>query len=194
MENEENLAHLLKCRQVGQSTIKQLLILDCLSTGVSKLELKSSEKLLENKSGKRMLQKELLLEFKKDSERVLLAVAQKPNSKKNWIVSDQNSAMTSIKPQQITFIVLGVENFDHTEISDFVQRAQSNLDPTLLEFAWIELLEKNKSIRMEELAEVDELLRKKHAKDAAEKELKEFVKLLKSAREMPSHSKPAKFS
>ncbi|KAL2516213.1 putative exoribonuclease II [Forsythia ovata] len=101
--------------------------------------------------------------------------------------------MTSIKPQQITFIVPGVENFDHTEILDFVQRAQSNLD-LLLEFAWIELLEKNKSVRVEELAEVDELLRMKHAKEAAEKELKEFVKLLKPAREMPSHSKPTKSS
>ncbi|KAL2556694.1 Ribonuclease II [Forsythia ovata] len=100
--------------------------------------------------------------------------------------------MTSIKPQQITFIVLGVENFDHTEILDFVQRAQSNLDLTLLEFVWIELLEKNKSVRVEELAKVDELLRRKHAKEAVENKLKEFVKLLKSARKMPSHSKPAK--
>ncbi|KAL2530985.1 Ribonuclease II [Forsythia ovata] len=90
--------------------------------------------------------KGLLLEFKKDPERVLLAVAQK----------------------------LG--------------------DPTLLEFAWIELLEKNKSVRVEELVEVDELLRRKHAKEAAEKELKEFVKLLKPAREMPSHSKLTKSS
>ncbi|KAL2529686.1 Ribonuclease II [Forsythia ovata] len=102
--------------------------------------------------------------------------------------------MTSIKPQKINFIVPSVENFDHTEILDFVQRAQSNLDLTLLEFAWIELLEKNKSVRVEKLAEVDELLRRKHAKEAAEKELKEFVKLLKSARKMSSHSKPAKFS
>ncbi|KAL2550957.1 Ribonuclease II [Forsythia ovata] len=146
--------------------------------------------------------------------------------------------MTSIKPQQITFIIPGVENFDHTEILDFVQRAQSNLDLTLLEFAWIELLEKNKLVRVEELAEmifgsaeplerycvhlllsndgiyftvleskssfsvyryrpavqVNELLQMKHAKEAAKKELKEFVKLLKSAREMPSHSKPTKSS
>ncbi|KAL2533764.1 Ribonuclease II [Abeliophyllum distichum] len=210
----------------------------CRVRASNKLELKNSEELLENKSGKRMLQKGLLLEFKKDPERVLLAVAQKPDGKKNWMVSDQNGAMTSIKPQQITFIVPGVENFDHTEISDFFQRAQSNLDPTLLEFAWIELLEKNKSVRVEELAEmifgsaeplesycahlllskddiyftvleskgsfsvygprtavqVEELLRRKHAKEAAEKEFKEFVKLLKSAREMPSHSKPAKSS
>ncbi|KAL2556693.1 Exoribonuclease II [Forsythia ovata] len=47
------------------------------------LELKSSEELLENKSGKRMLQKGLLLEFKKYSKKVLLAVAQKPGGKKN---------------------------------------------------------------------------------------------------------------
>ncbi|KAL2516192.1 Ribonuclease II [Forsythia ovata] len=44
------------------------------------------------------------------------------------------------------------------------------------------------------MAEVDELLRMKHAKEAAEKELKEFVKLLKPAREMPSYSKLAKSS
>ncbi|KAL2483293.1 Ribonuclease II [Forsythia ovata] len=100
-----------------------------------------------------MLQKGLMLEFKKDPKRVLLAVAQKRDGKKNWMVSDQNGAMTSIKPQQITFIVPGVENFDHTEISDFVQRAQSNLDPMFLEFAWIELLEKNKSVRVVKLAE-----------------------------------------
>ncbi|KAL2549555.1 RNB domain-containing protein [Forsythia ovata] len=126
--------------------------------------------------------------------------------------------MTSIKPHQITFIVPVVENFDHTEILDFVQSSE------------IELIEKNKSVRVEELAEmifgsaeslesycVHLLLSKddiyftvleskglfsvyghqpavQHAKEAAEKELIEFVKLLKSAREMPSHSKLAKSS
>ncbi|KAL2496050.1 putative exoribonuclease II [Forsythia ovata] len=68
------------------------------------------------------------------------------------------------------------------------------MDLTLLEFAKIELIEKNKSVRVEELVEVDELLRRKHAKEAAKKELKEFVKLQKSAMEMPSHSKLAKSS
>ncbi|GJU79453.1 hypothetical protein Tco_1281818 [Tanacetum coccineum] len=51
------------------------------------------------------LQKGLLLEFKKDAERILLAVAQKPDGRRNWIVSDQ--------------------------------------DPSLLEFAWLALLEGN---------------------------------------------------
>ncbi|PIN04763.1 Exoribonuclease II [Handroanthus impetiginosus] len=202
----------------------------------NKLELKSSEELLENKSGKPALQKGLLLEFRKDSDRVLLAVAQKPDGKKNWMVYDQNGVMTSIKPQQITFIVPGIKDFDHTEIANFVQKAQDNLDPSLLEFAWIELLEKNKSTTVEELAEmifgssdplesysahlllsrddlyftaletkgpysvygprpsvqVEELTQRKCAKEAAERELEEFVDLLKSARGMPLHQKPPK--
>lgn len=98
----------------------------------------------------------------------------------------QNGVTSSIKPQQITYIVPGVENFDHAEISDFIQKAQENLvcsylvsyrcvdifshlvvcvfvkefsfdlvqDPALLEFAWVELLEKNKRVKVEELAEV----------------------------------------
>lgn len=54
-----------------------------------RLGLETSDQLLENKPGKKTLQKGLLLEFKKDSERVLLAVVQKPDGKKNWMVSDQ---------------------------------------------------------------------------------------------------------
>ncbi|CDP06605.1 unnamed protein product [Coffea canephora] len=117
-------------------------------------KLATSGELLQDKLEKRTLQKGLLLEFKKDTGRVLLAVAQKPDGKKNWTVFDQNGVTTSIKPQQITFIVPGIEDFDHTQISDFIQRAQSNLDPALLEFAWIELLEKGKSVTIEQLAEM----------------------------------------
>lgn len=45
--------------------------------------------LLTDKLENKVLQKGLLLEFKKDSERVLLAVAQRPDGKKNWMVYDQ---------------------------------------------------------------------------------------------------------
>ncbi|XP_059462457.1 ribonuclease II, chloroplastic/mitochondrial [Corylus avellana] len=204
----------------------------------SKIGLTSSGELLEDKLSNRALEKGLLLEFKKDSDRVLLAVAQRPDGKKNWMVYDQNGVTSSIKPQQITYIVPGIENFDHMEILDFVQRAQDNLDPALLEFAWVELLEKNKSVTTEELAEmifgcaeplesycthlllskdeiyfsvletkgsrslygprptvqVEELSRRKLAKEAAEKELQEFVQLLKSAKAMPSEAKLPKSS
>ncbi|XP_068341305.1 ribonuclease II, chloroplastic/mitochondrial-like [Pyrus communis] len=204
----------------------------------AKVELTSSGGIVEDKLVSRTLQQGLLLEFKKDAERVLLAVAQKPDGKKNWMVSDQNGVTSSIKPQQITYIVPGVENFDHTEISEFIQKAQANSDPALLEFAWVELLEKNKRVMAEELAEmifgsveplecycahlllsedevyftvletkgsrsiygprpavqVEELLRRKLAKEAAEKELQEFKQLLKSAKAMPLNAKPPKSS
>lgn len=39
----------------------------------------------------------------------------------------QNGVTTSIKPQQITYVVPGVENFDQTDMSDFIQKAHNNL-------------------------------------------------------------------
>ncbi|CAL0306027.1 unnamed protein product [Lupinus luteus] len=197
-----------------------------------------NEELLEDRLVNRSLKKGLLLEFKKDSDRVLLAVAQRPDGKKNWMVSDQNGVASSIKPQQITYIVPGIHNFDEADITDFVQKAQDNMDLSLLEFAWVELLEKNKSVTVEELAEmifgsaepldsycahlllskdeiyftvletkgprsiygprpseqVEELIRRKLAKEAAEKEFNEFIELLASAKSMPLQDKPPKSS
>ncbi|GLT79200.1 hypothetical protein SLA2020_506960 [Shorea laevis] len=203
-----------------------------------KVGLTSTGELLEDKLVNKELEKGLLLEFKKDSDRVLLAVAQRRDGKKNWIVFDQNGVTSSIKPQQITYVVPGVENFDHSEISSFLQKAHDNLDPALLEFAWVELLEKNQSVTAEELAEmifgstdslesycahlllskdelyfavqetkgsrviyrprptgqVEELLRKKLAKEAAEKEVQDFVQVLLSAKAKPANAKPPKSS
>lgn len=53
------------------------------------MEIATTGDTLEGRLEKRTLQKGLLLEFKKESDRVLLAVAQKPDGKKNWMVSDQ---------------------------------------------------------------------------------------------------------
>ncbi|KAK4270333.1 hypothetical protein QN277_023379 [Acacia crassicarpa] len=196
------------------------------------------EEILEDRLVSRSLQKGLLLEFKKESDKILLAVAQRPDGKKNWMVSDQNGGTSSIKPQQVTYIVPGITNFEQADIGDFLQKSKDNLDPSLLEFAWIELLEKNKSVTAEELAEmifgnaeplesysahmllskdevyftvqetkgsrtiyrprpteqVEELLRRKIAREAAEKELQDFVELLYSAKSMPLHNKPPKDS
>lgn len=197
-----------------------------------------NEEHVEDRLVKRSLQKGLLLEFKKDSDKILLAVAQRPDGKKNWMVSDQNGVTSSIKPQQVTYIVPGISNFDQADITHFVQKAQDNMDPSLLEFAWFELHEKNKSVTVEEMAEiifgcieplesysahlllskdeiyftileskglrcvygprpseqVEELIRRKVAKEAAEKEFQNFIKLLGSAKSRPSHDKPSKSS
>ncbi|KAJ6407872.1 hypothetical protein OIU84_011224 [Salix udensis] len=120
----------------------------------SAIKLKTGGEVLDDKPVNQAVEKGLLVEFKKDSERVLLAVVQRRDGKKNWMVYDQNGVTSSIKPQQITYIVPGVDNFDQTQISSFIQKAQQNLDTSLLEFAWIELLEKNKSVTPEELAEM----------------------------------------
>ncbi|KAL9809045.1 Ribonuclease II, chloroplastic/mitochondrial [Arabidopsis thaliana] len=119
-----------------------------------KVKLTSYGEVLEDKLVNQELEAGLLLEFKKDADRVLLAVVHRRDGKKNWMVFDQNGVSCSIKPQQITYIVPNVYNFDHTGLTDFLQRAQDNLDPQLLEFAWMELLEKNKPVTPEELAEM----------------------------------------
>ncbi|XP_062207405.1 ribonuclease II, chloroplastic/mitochondrial-like isoform X1 [Phragmites australis] len=203
----------------------------------AKIGLQGTKELSDNKIDKRTLQKGLLLEFQKDSERSLLAVVERPDGKKNWMVTDQNGILSSIKPQQITYIVPGVMNFDYSRIDEFLEKAQDLLDPSVLECAWMELSEKDKSITVEEFAEivygtkeslesycahfllsrdivyfvevesrdysiyqprppaqVEELLRRKLAKEAAEKELEEFVHLLKSAKALPLDSKPPKGS
>lgn len=54
----------------------------------------------------------------------------------------------------MTYIVPGISNFDQADITHFVQKAQYNMDPSLLEFAWFELHEKNKSVTVEEMAEI----------------------------------------
>ncbi|XP_038988398.1 ribonuclease II, chloroplastic/mitochondrial-like [Phoenix dactylifera] len=102
----------------------------------------------------------------------------------------QNGTMSSIRPQQVTYIVPGIEDFDHTNIAEFIQKARHLLDPSILECGWVELLEKKKSVT----AKVEELLHRKFVKEASVKELEEFVQLLMSATAMPPRSKPSKSS
>ncbi|KAJ1393626.1 Tetratricopeptide-like helical domain superfamily [Sesbania bispinosa] len=59
----------------------------------------------------------------------------------------------------IALLEQGKQNFDQADISYFIQKAQDNMDPSLLEFAWVELLEKNRSVTVEELAEVESSLK-----------------------------------
>lgn len=203
----------------------------------NEVELPVTAELQDAKHAKRSLQKGCLLQFRKESQR-LLAVAQKPDGKKNWMVCDQNGVVSSIKPQQVSYIVSSFENFDYTDIPDFMQKARSLLDPTILECAWEELLESKRSVTPEELAEiiygcseplesycahlllseddiyfnqvefkghtsvyeprptiqVEELIHRKNLKEASDKKVEEFVKLLFSAKASPLCSKPTKIS
>jgi hypothetical protein len=54
-----------------------------------RIGLQDTKELPGSKIDKKTLQKGLLLEFVKDSERSLLAVVERPDGKKNWVVTDQ---------------------------------------------------------------------------------------------------------
>lgn len=56
----------------------------------------------------------------------------------------------------LTQLVTDVDIFSHLVVYVFVEEFSFDLvqDPALLEFAWVELLEKNKRVKVEELAEV----------------------------------------
>lgn len=55
------------------------------------MKLTSYGEVVEDKLVNQELEAGLLLEFKKDPERVLLAVTHRPDGKKNWMVFDQVS-------------------------------------------------------------------------------------------------------
>ena len=42
-------------------------------------------------------------------------------------IGRQNGITFSIKPQQVTYIIPGIDNFNEANIADFVQKAQDNL-------------------------------------------------------------------
>lgn len=58
------------------------------------MKLASYGEVLEDKLVNQELEAGLLLEFKKDADRVLLAVAHRRDGKKNWMVFDQVSIET----------------------------------------------------------------------------------------------------
>lgn len=62
------------------------------------MEVTTRGEILEDKHANQALEEGLLLEFKKDSDRVLLAVVQRPDGKKNWVVSDQVLVETTNAP------------------------------------------------------------------------------------------------
>ncbi|XP_024394538.1 ribonuclease II, chloroplastic/mitochondrial [Physcomitrium patens] len=100
------------------------------------------------------LRKGVLLEFSKESGKYVLAVIQRPEGKKNWVAADQFGNVHSVKPQQITFIVPGAEDFKTADISAFINKAQTLEDSSLLEFAWEELLDAKKDVNAVELAKI----------------------------------------
>jgi exoribonuclease II len=92
-----------------------------------------------------------LIEFRMQGER-RLAVAERPEGKKDWIVIDAGGQSHKIRPQRIDYTVEGT--YESGEINGFLAEVESYLDPSSLEIAWEMLIEDNDTVTPQQMAEL----------------------------------------
>lgn len=85
------------------------------------------------------MEKGTLVEFRLHGNRHL-AVADRPEGKKHWIVVDERGQSHTLHPRQITYEVTG-QSYRPSEISSFKQAVEPYLDASSLEVAWELLIE-----------------------------------------------------
>jgi len=90
------------------------------------------------------VEKGTLIEFWQNGER-RLAVADRPEGKKHWIVIDDRGQPHTLHPRKITYEVLG-ETYKPSDISGFLKQVQPYLDPSSLEVAWEILVEDGETV------------------------------------------------
>ncbi|MDJ0591858.1 MAG: ribonuclease R [Pleurocapsa sp. MO_226.B13] len=93
-----------------------------------------------------------LIEFRVQGER-RLAVAERPEGKKDWIVVDAGGQSHKIRPQRVEYTVEGVL-YQPTEIASFLEEAESYIDPSSLEVAWEILIEDGETVTPQQMAEL----------------------------------------
>jgi exoribonuclease-2 len=97
------------------------------------------------------MEKGTLVEFRlqgDSSERLRqrrLAVVERPEGKKHWVVLDERGQAHTLHPRQITYTIAG-QKFKPSEIAGFWQEVQPYLDPASLEVAWELLVEDGESV------------------------------------------------
>ncbi|MEO1147533.1 MAG: ribonuclease R family protein [Cyanobacteria bacterium J06638_22] len=85
------------------------------------------------------MEKGTLVEFRMHGNRHL-AVADRPEGKRDWIVIDQRGQSHKLHPRDITYTV-GGQRYTPDQISQFLNDIDPYLDPTSLEVAWELLVE-----------------------------------------------------
>lgn len=96
------------------------------------------------------MEKGTLIEFRLHGER-RLAVADRPEGKKHWVVVDEQGNAHTIHPRQITYELTGTA-YKSSQISTFTQDLQPYLDPSSLEVAWEILVEQGETVDPKEMA------------------------------------------
>ncbi|MCC0178913.1 VacB/RNase II family 3'-5' exoribonuclease [Waterburya agarophytonicola K14] len=93
-----------------------------------------------------------LIEFRVQGER-RLAVAERPEGKKDWIVIDAGGQSHKIRPQRVEYTVEGVL-YQPSEIASFLAEVEPYTDPDSLETAWEILIEDEESTTPQQMAEL----------------------------------------
>ncbi len=96
------------------------------------------------------MEKGTLVEFRLSSDR-RLAVADRPEGKKHWIVIDDRGQSHTLHPRQVTYEVLN-DTYKPGDIPKFLREIQPYLDPSSLEVAWEILSETGESTNPSEMA------------------------------------------
>jgi exoribonuclease II len=92
-----------------------------------------------------------LIEFRVQGER-RLAVTERPEGKKDWIVIDAGGQSHKIRPQRVDYTIEGT--YESSEIKGFLAEVESYLDPSSLEIAWEMLIEDNDTVTPPQMAEL----------------------------------------
>ena len=98
------------------------------------------------------MEKGKLVEFRVQGER-RLAVADRPEGKKDWIVIDAGGQSHKIRPQRVEYTVEGTYE-EPSEIPGFLAEVESYLDPSSLEIAWEFLTEEDDTVTPQQMAEL----------------------------------------
>lgn len=96
------------------------------------------------------MEKGTLIEFWHNGER-RLAVVERPEGKKHWIVIDDRGQSHTLHPRSITYQVSG-QSYKLSEIPQFWEEVKIYLDPSSLEVAWEFLIESGESVNPGEMA------------------------------------------
>ncbi|NJO21204.1 MAG: RNB domain-containing ribonuclease, partial [Spirulinaceae cyanobacterium RM2_2_10] len=97
------------------------------------------------------MEKGTLVEFRVQGER-RLAVADRPEGKKNWWVVDERGQSHTLRPQRVEYTVPG--DYTPKDIAGFREQVEHYLDPDSLEVAWELLVEDAASVTPPELAQL----------------------------------------
>ena len=93
-----------------------------------------------------------LIEFRVQGER-RLAVAERPEGKKDWIVIDAGGQSHKIRPQRVEYTVEDVL-YQPSEIASFLAEVEQYIDPDSLETAWEILVEDGETTTPQQMAEL----------------------------------------